>query len=440
MSVKDGLITSLNEVRNLSSNLYQNTIPELTSESGIEVIATPLLQYPNLMNEFINVLVQKIAYTALETKLFNNPLRILEGDNIPLGTIGEEIYINPANGREYNVNDFAGLLEKYESDVKVQYQSINLDEQFPVTIVRQKLKQAFSTWGSLEDFIGNIVTSLYNGCYIRQYNVTKGLVANAYRQNAVQIQVLDAPNTEALAKAFVKQARTLFLNFQSPSTNYNAWNKVGGYGREIISWSIPDDIVFLIRNDIQSELDVEVMAKAFNITSTELMGKIIPVDNFNVYNRSNELVYDGSNILGLMADKSWFRIKEQDMYMEDFRNANNRSMQYYLNLIKMFKYSLFSNAVVFATEMPTVSTSAIEFKESSATVVAGEKVTLKITTTPVNSTDTITFTSSDSTKATVEKIDNRTVEVSGVAAGDVTITATAGNVTGTTTVTVNAGE
>ena len=161
---------------------------------------------------------------------------------------------------------------------------------------------------------------------------------------------------------------------------------------------------------------------------------------YHIYNRSNELVYDGSNILGLMADKSWFRIKEQDMYMEDFRNANNRSMQYYLNLIKMFKYSLFSNAVVFATEMPTVSTSAIEFKESSATVVAGEKVTLKITTTPVNSTDTITFTTSDSTKATVEKIDNRTVEVSGVAAGDVTITATAGNVTGTSTVTVNAGE
>ena len=67
-----------------------------------------------------------------------------------------------------------------------------------------------------------------------------------------------------------------------------------------------NDIVLLIRNDIQSEY-VEVMAKAFNIPSTELLGKIIPVDNFNVYNRNNELVNDGSKILGIMYDKSWLR-------------------------------------------------------------------------------------------------------------------------------------
>ena len=69
MSVKDGLITSLNEVRNLSSNLYQNTIPELTSESGIEVIATPLLQYPNLF-----------IISMLETPSLTNKLIVLIWD------------------------------------------------------------------------------------------------------------------------------------------------------------------------------------------------------------------------------------------------------------------------------------------------------------------------------------------------------------------------
>src|SRR5699024_3605985 len=137
----------------------------------------PLLQYPNLMNEFINVLVQKIAYTKLEAKMFNNPLRILEGDAIPLGTIGEEIYINPAEGKEYDINDFSGLLKKYESDVKVQYNAINLDEQYPVTVIRQELKKAFMSWQGLEDFISNITLSLYNGAYIHQYNLTKQLVS-----------------------------------------------------------------------------------------------------------------------------------------------------------------------------------------------------------------------------------------------------------------------
>ena len=52
-------------------------------------------------------------------------------DRIPLGYAGQEIYINPAKGRQYDVNDFAGLLVKYEADVKVQYTSVNMDLQYP---------------------------------------------------------------------------------------------------------------------------------------------------------------------------------------------------------------------------------------------------------------------------------------------------------------------
>ena len=52
---------------------------------------------------------------------------------------------------------------------------------------------------------------------------------------------------------------------------------------------------------------------------------------------------------------------------------------------------------------------------------------------------TVTFTSGTVGKATVEKIDDRTVEVTGVAAGSSTITATAGGSSiATVSVTVNA--
>lgn len=406
-----GLVNSVNEVRTLSSNEYQKTVPEVTTESGIEMISAPLLQYPNLMNEFINVLVQKIAYSQLETKMFNNPLRILEGDRLPLGAIGEEIYINPSEGRNYDINDFAGLLRKYEADVKVQYNTINLDEQYPVTIIRQELKKAFQSWGALESYISNITTSLYNGAYIRQYNLTKGLVSNAYRSNAVQIQKLSAPTTKELAEEFIIQARTLFLNYQAPSTKYNAWYKVGGYSKEIISWSKPDDIVFLIRNDILAYIDVKVLASAFNIDSAKLMGRIIPVDNFNIYNRKHQVIFDGSNILGMMADKSWFRIKEQDMYMEDFRNANNRSIQYYLNVIKMYQYSYFANAVVFATELPTgVAVQDITLDKTSVTT--GDNL-IAMTVNPQNTTDKITVSVdvTNTSHVTATIVDERTLKV-----------------------------
>ena len=65
-----------------------------------------------------------------------------------------------------------------------------------------------------------------------------------------------------LAKKFVKQARVAFLNFQTPSSNYNAWKKVGGYGRDIVTFTESSDIVMLIRNDIRAELDVEVLTES----------------------------------------------------------------------------------------------------------------------------------------------------------------------------------
>lgn len=408
---KTGMTNSINEIRNLSSNEYQRTVPEITNDSGIEVISAPLLQYPNLMNEFINVLVQKIAYSKLYYKMFNNPLKILEGDDLPLGAIGEEIYINPIDGRDYNIDDFSGLLKKYEADVKVQYNVINFDKQYPVTVIRQKLKQAFMSWDMLESFIGGITTAMYNGAYIDQYNLTKALIANAFRSNAVQIKKISAPTTKELAEEFIIQARTLYLNFQTPLTEYNAWNKVGGYGREIISWSDPDDIVFLIRNDINAYIGVKVLAQAFNISESQLMGRVIGVNNFNIYNSKKEVIYDGSNILAMIADKSWFRIQNQDIYMEDFRNANNRSINYYLNVIKMYQYSYFANAVIFATELPT-GIAVQDITVNSNSLVQGEN-TIEMVVNPANTTEEITVSvdSTNSSHVTAEIQDIRHVKV-----------------------------
>lgn len=352
---------------------------------------------------------------------------------------GQEIYVNPAKGRKYNVDDFAGLLQKYEAQTYVQYQTVNADYQYPVTISRHALKKAFVSWDALERFVGQLANSLYNGAYIQDYNNTKLIVSNAYRENIAQIQVIDEPNTEALAKEFVTKARTLYLNFQLPSTEYNAWAKQeNSYGEPVKTWTNPEDIVILIRNDVRSYLDVEILSMSFNMSKSELLGRIYSIDNFDIYNDEGEKIFDGSNIVGLIADKSFFRIKQMDLFLDEFYNANNRSWQYYLNSTKMFGYSLFANGIIFATAMPSIPATAIEFKEESASVAAGSKIKLHIKTTPFSSTDTITFTSGTVAKATVTKIDDRTVEVTGVAEGSSVITASNGTVSDTLTVTVTA--
>lgn len=439
----NSLKQSLNALRELSSTIYHEYVPIIDDATDISAFADPIMNYPEVYNEFCNVLVNKLVYSQFEAKTFNNPLQILDGDRIPLGYAGEEGYVNPAKGRGFNVNDFGGLLIKYEADVKIQYQVLNSDLQYCVTVSRSQLKKAFTSWGNLEEFITSLANSLYNGAYIDMFRFTKNIVSGAYRDNKAIYTTISAVTSEDTAKALVEKARELFLNFQLPSTEYNSWSKNDGAGRPITTWTNPEDIVLIIRNDVRSKLDVQSLASAFNVSYADFMGRVITVDNFDVYDDDGNKVFDGSNIVGGIFDKSWFRIKTQDIFMENFYNPNNRTMQYFLNIIRMYNFSLFANHTLFVTSAPSVATTKIDYLETAPEVTAGEKIRLHIKTTPFTANDTITFTSGTVAKATVEKIDNRTVEVTGVAAGSSVITASNGAatpVTATVTVTVNAAE
>lgn len=359
MNPSQGLVTALNKMREMSvseGSVYHQYIPVVTEDTSIAEFGQPILD-ENLTivrNEFIGLL-KRIVFTAVNTKLFKNPLAELEGDRIPLGYAGQDIHVNPAKARKFNVNDFAGLLQKYEAQVATQYLTVNMDLQYPVTITRAKLKDAFVSWGALEDFITGLINSLYNGAYIDAYKYTKALVTSAYAGNKAIIKVVDAPDSEADDKAFVKTIRELHTRFQLPSTSYNAWEKVNA-GVEgafpIVTWTDPSDIMVMIRADVEAEIDVEVLASAFNMSKADFLGRVIVVDDFDVYDDDGELLQDGSKILGMVFDKSFFKIKTQDFEMDEFYNPNNRTWQYYLNVVKMYNYSAFANAVILATALP----------------------------------------------------------------------------------------
>lgn len=431
--MNEGLVTSLNALREMSvsgSSIYHQYIPVIDENTSISTIAEPILTVPAVANDFMSMLVNRIVYTQFETKLYNNPLRILEGDRIPLGYAGQEIYTNPAKGRKYNVNDFAGLLQKYEADTKVQYMTLNSDLQYPVTVTRHDLKKAFTSWADLDRFIDQLSNSLYNGAYINQFRYTKNLIGSAYSYGGVRVQTVSAISNEATAKAFVKACRNLFLGFQVPTTSYNAWAQVGGYGDPITTWSNPEDIVIILRNDVRTDIDVDVLASAFNMDKATLMGNILTVDNFNIIDDDGVQRFDGSAILGLIADKSFFRIKEQDMYLDEFYNANNRTWQYYLNVTRMYQYSLFANAVVLATANPTITVTDLAFDETLISGKVGTAINVPVKVTPFGGTTSIVYASSDTDVFTVaaDSDDPRVAVITPVAAGTAILTATAGNV------------
>ena len=227
-----------------------------------------------------------------------------------------------------------------------------------------------------------------------------------------------------------------------PTTKYNAWAKVGGAGKPITTWTEASDIVILVRNDVRAYMDVNVLADAFQIDKTVLLGNMYAVDSFDVYDDEGNKIFDGSNIFGMIADRNWFKIKPVDQFMENGYNANNRAMQYFLNNIKMYEFSLFANAVVFATTEATVNPTSFKFyidgeEVTSATITKNTDVVVE--TVPYSANASITYASSATTYATVAKKDsqNKVITITAKADGDTNITATVGEVTGTLAVTVD---
>lgn len=436
-----GLQTALNKMREMSvdsNSIYHQYVPVVTDSTTIGEFGAPILDTQNLnvMNDFVSLL-KKIVYTAVYNKTFNNPLAILEGERMPLGQFIEDVYVNPAKARGFNVNDFAGILQKYEAEIATQYLTVNSDLQYCVTLTRDKIRNAFTSWDNLEGLISGYINSLYNGAYITRYAQTKGLVTAAFTGNNVMYETISNPTDEQSAKALIMKMRAAFSKFQIPSTKFNAWNKVKGGEMTLKTWSDPEDIVVMISADVEALVDVEVLAAAFNMSKADFLGRVIVVDDFNQYNDDGTIAVDGSNIKAAVMDRAWFKIKTQDFAMDEWFNPNNRCWNYYLNDVRMCNYSLFANAVVFATSAPTVDATAVEAAESAVTVTAGEKVLVPFELTPTNATSTVTVSSSAETYA-VATIKGKKVEIEGKAEGSATITITANGHTDTISVTVEA--
>ena len=64
-----------------------------------------------------------------------------------------------------------------------------------------------------------------------------------------------------------------------PSTLYNAYSKMSGADKPVTTWTDESRIVLLINADVMAEIDVEVLAAAFNMDKADFLGRVIVVDD-----------------------------------------------------------------------------------------------------------------------------------------------------------------
>ena len=411
-----------NVVRENATKVFMETVPSAT-EDNIQTISNILFNdaYQPMLNEFVTNLINRIGLTIIRNKTFSNPLSILRKGSMPLGTDIQDLYENPAEAEQYELSNtaMAKLLTITDPDTHVAYYRRNRKDLYTKTISRENLQGAFVSWEKFESYISAITTSLYSGNYIDEFELTKSLVDGAYDNNKVIVETVSAVTDESTAKAFIKKCRSLFNKMKLPSTQYNAYSKFSGAKGTIKTWTEEDRFVLIVTSDVMAEVDVDVLARAFNIENTKFLGRVIEVDSF-----------ENEEIQAILCDESWFQIYENLMRFDEFYNARTMTWNEYLHVWQTYAICPFANAVVFATAQPKPAT-AVSVSDVSVAKDATANVT--VTLTPTDATTELEYISGDESTFTVSS----TGVVKGVSAGTGTLTVKTDNgLSDTATVTV----
>ena len=411
-----------NVVRENSSKVFMETVPSAT-EDNIQTLSNILFNdaYQPMLNEFVTNLINRIGLTIIRNKTFSNPLSILRKGSMPLGTDIQDLYENPAEAEQYELSNtaMAKLLTITDPDTHVAYYRRNRKDLYTKTISRENLQGAFISWEKFENYISAITTSLYSGNYIDEFELTKSLVDGAYDNNKVIVETVSAVVDESTAKAFIKKCRSLFNKMKLPSTQYNAYSKFSGAKGTIKTWTEEDRFVLIVTSDVMAEVDVDVIARAFNIENTKFLGRVIEVDSF-----------ENEEIQAILCDESWFQIYENLMRFDEFYNARTMTWNEYLHVWQTYAICPFANAIVFATAQPKPATA---ISVSDVSVVKDATANVTVTLTPVDATSELEYISGDETVFTVSS----TGVVTGVSAGTGTLTVNTDNgLSDTATVTV----
>jgi hypothetical protein len=313
-------------------------IPEATSDN-IEAVGNAIMAYSATRNEFLSLLVNKIAMTIINNRRFKNPLAFLKSGTLPAGNDIEELFANPAIASAYDPTG-AGLLTVVAPDVKSIFHRLNRQDKYAVNITKTQLKRALTSYAGMNDLVNLIVQTLYNGDEIDEFTLMKntfGLAIAAGKISAVTVDdPTDATKMSALLSAMHKTSK--FMTFPSSKFNtYYANRPPLATDAAVTTWTPLEEQCIMIRADIEVDMSLNVLASVFNMEMAQLKAQMVSVDNFG----------SATDTLALVCDRNMVRVYDTEYEADEFFNPDNLSHKMYLHHHQVLSLSLFANAVAF---------------------------------------------------------------------------------------------
>lgn len=419
----------LNAIRNSASTNYRDFVPTASNTpESIRRIGEIIMQYTPLQNEFLNALVNRIARVIITSKMYTNPLSMFKKGLIDFGETIEEIFVNIANPHQYDVEESESKVFAREiPDVRAAFHTLNYKKFYKQTIQNKDLNQAFLSWDGITDLISKIVNAMYTAANYDEFVTTKYMLAKAILDGRLTAVTVDGND----AKAAVTTIKGVSNSLTFMSNNYN----VAG----VQTFTDKNDQYLLVNSQFDSEIDVEVLASAFNMSKAEFMGHRILIDGFGTLDvaRLNALFKDDPNyeelsedtlkalnaIPAVLVDKNFFMIFDNMYEFTENYNGQGLYWNYFYHTWKTFSMSPFANALVFVPAVPSVT--SVTVSPSAVTCKKGQSVQLSVSVETENyAPKTVNWTSDT---------EGVTVDINGLVTVSSSVSGTTAKITATST-------
>lgn len=348
-------VTFASMVSDLASQEYKDRIPTATQDN-IANIEEIISTYPNAKNEFISVLTNQVAKQLFFSKAYENPYKLFNRGMLPYGKSIESIFVDIIKGKQRThetvaTNLASDLLGREIPNVKVEYYSENFRHQYKTTITDEELKGAFRAENGLSSMTGRILQAPLTSIeYDMQEMVLHALPELKGGKATIAKAAYSAMTEEEKAKIIVKTIKSQVIKMGFLNNKHN--------GQGVMTFSRPQDLVVFLDPDMMANIDVELLAQAFNISKAEVPLHVLPVPQFTkrtvlTSEESSETTVtytEDTDCLAIICDKDAIQIYETLNSSETFRNPQGIYTNVFFNRWGLMSACNFANVCRIVTE------------------------------------------------------------------------------------------
>jgi hypothetical protein len=332
----------VNAILNESPDTFSQYVP-LASATNIAEVGAGLQISKTLQNEFVVNLIDRIGLVVVKKATLQNPLKKFKKGQMPQGRSIEEIFTDITKAQKYNPEDAeTTLYKRVIPNVKTLFHERNRQDVYTQTISDEQLRSAFVSWSAFDNFLASIINAIYNSAEVDEFESMKLVIDNYFSKGMFTVVNVLPPVDQASASDFVKKARAVARKMSLPngSRDYNAL--------AVRTRSEMNDLHLIIDADLEAELDVDVLAKAFNMDRTSFLGNVTIIDGFA-----------STGLEAVLVDKEWFMVYDNLFQLETVRNSKGLYYNYFLHVWQTLSASRFANAVAFVSGAVPAVTSVI---------------------------------------------------------------------------------